>query len=53
MYLKIYYNIHYINMTSVKEAKISFYYPPWNNALEPSQGNVRQWLDNLYSKFQP
>jgi len=32
---------------------LSFYYPPWNNALEPSQGNVRQWLDNLYSKFQP
>lgn len=35
------------------EAAISFYYPPWNNALEPNQGNVRQWLDNLYSKFQP
>lgn len=35
------------------EATISFYYPPWNNALEPNQGNVRQWLDNLYSKFQP
>ena len=32
---------------------MSFYYPPWNNALEPTQGNVRQWLDNLYSKFQP
>ncbi len=32
---------------------MSFYYPPWDNALEPSQGNVRQWLDNLYSKFQP
>lgn len=32
---------------------ISFYYPPWNNALEPNQGNVRTWLDNLYSKFQP
>lgn len=32
---------------------MSFYFPPWNNALEPSQGNVRQWLDNLYSKFQP
>jgi hypothetical protein len=32
---------------------VAFYYPPWNNALEPSQGNVRQWLDNLYSKFQP
>ncbi len=32
---------------------LSFYLPPWNNALEPNQGNVRQWLDNLYSKFQP
>lgn len=32
---------------------MSFYFPPWNNALEPSSGNVRQWLDNLYSKFQP
>ena len=32
---------------------MSFYYPPWNNAIEPNQGNVRQWLDNLYSKFQP
>ena len=21
--------------------------------MEPNQGNVRQWLDNLYSKFQP
>jgi len=37
----------------ILEAVISFYYPPWNNALEPNQGNVRQWLDNLYSKFQP
>lgn len=35
------------------EANLSFYYPPWNNSLEPNQGNVRQWLDNLYSKFQP
>ncbi len=32
---------------------MSFYYPPFNGALEPNQGNVRQWLDNLYSKFQP
>ena len=32
---------------------MSFYLPPWNNAVEPSQTNVRQWLDNLYSKFQP
>lgn len=29
------------------------YYPPWNNSLEPNQGNIKQWLDNLYSKFQP
>jgi hypothetical protein len=35
------------------EVHTSFYYPPWNNAIEPNQGNVRQWLDNLYSKFQP
>lgn len=32
---------------------MSFYFPPWNNALEPNQGNIRQFLDNLYSKFQP
>lgn len=32
---------------------MSFYYPPWQNNIEPNQGNVRQWLDNLYSKFQP
>lgn len=32
---------------------MGLYYPPWNNSLEPNQGNVRQWLDNLYSKFQP
>lgn len=32
---------------------MAFYYPPWNASLEPSKGNVRQWLDNLYSKFQP
>lgn len=35
------------------EDPISFYYPPWNSNIEPNQGNVRQWLDNLYSKFQP
>jgi hypothetical protein len=32
---------------------VSFYTAPWDNALEPNQMNVRQWLDNLYSKFQP
>jgi len=32
---------------------VTFYFPPWNNNLEPGQGNIRQWLDNLYSKFQP
>lgn len=32
---------------------MSFYPPVWQNALTPNQGNIRQWLDNLYSKFQP
>jgi hypothetical protein len=32
---------------------MTFYYPPWQQSLEPNQGNVRQWLDNLYAKFQP
>ena len=32
---------------------MSIYYPPWQNDLEPNQGNVRAWLDNLFSKFQP
>lgn len=32
---------------------MSYFLPPWNNASEPNQGNVRQWLDNLYGKFQP
>lgn len=35
------------------EAIISFYSSPWDNNLEPNQGNVRQWLDNLKSKFMP
>jgi GTP-sensing pleiotropic transcriptional regulator CodY len=26
---------------------------PWQNNLEPNQGNIKQYLDNLYSKFQP
>jgi hypothetical protein len=32
---------------------MSFYLPPWNSSLEPNQGNIKQWLDNLYSKFMP
>lgn len=35
------------------EAPISIYLPPWQNNLEPNQGNIKQWLDNLHSKFQP
>ena len=35
------------------EDVISFYNAPWNNDLEPSQGNVRSWLDNLYTRYQP
>lgn len=32
---------------------MSFYAAPWENNVEPNQTNVRQWLDNLYTKFQP
>ncbi len=32
---------------------MSLYYPAWENNLEPNQGNIRQWMDNLYSKFMP
>lgn len=35
------------------EASISSFSAPWNGTQEPNQGNVRHWLDNLYSKFQP
>jgi hypothetical protein len=32
---------------------LSFTAPPWQNDIEPNQGNVRGWLDGLYAKFQP
>lgn len=32
---------------------MSFYYPPWQNGLEPNQGNIRTWLNNLKSKVMP
>lgn len=32
---------------------MSLYTAPWDNSLEPNQGNVRLWLDNLKSKFMP
>lgn len=32
---------------------MAFSLPPWNSSLEPSQSNIRQWLDNLYSRSQP
>ncbi len=32
---------------------MSFYYPPFNDSLEPNQGNVRAWLDNLSGRLQP
>ncbi len=35
------------------EASISLYLPPWNQSSEPNQGNVRQWLDNVYAKMMP
>lgn len=32
---------------------LSFYYPPFNSSVEPTEGNVRGWLDTMYAKFQP
>ncbi len=32
---------------------MSFSLAPWQLNVEPNQGNIRHWLDNLYSKFQP
>lgn len=32
---------------------MTFYSPPWDSNLEPNETNVKSWLDNLYSKFQP
>lgn len=32
---------------------MTFYLPPWDNNIEPNQGNIRQWLDNLYARYQP
>lgn len=32
---------------------MSYYSLPGNDDLEPNQGSIKQWLDNLYSKFQP
>jgi len=26
---------------------------PFNNNVEPNAGNIRGWMDNIYSKFQP
>ena len=26
---------------------------PWNYSVEPNNGNIRHWMDNLFSKFQP
>jgi hypothetical protein len=35
------------------EVSLNYSTAPWDNNLEPNQGNVRQFLDNLYSKYQP
>lgn len=29
------------------------YFPPWDTDEEPNESNIKMWLDNLYSKFQP
>lgn len=32
---------------------MSFFLPTWDDTQEPSQHNVKQWMENLYSKFMP
>lgn len=29
------------------------YFPPWDTDTEPSESNVKVWMDNLYGKFEP
>lgn len=38
---------------TVWEAPISLLLAPYQNNIEPNQGNIRGWLDNLFSKFMP
>jgi hypothetical protein len=39
--------------SSLVRLTISLYLQPWNNNLEPGATNIRQWMDNLYTKFMP
>jgi hypothetical protein len=32
---------------------LSAYLNPWQQNLEPSEGNIKQWLDNIRAKFMP
>lgn len=32
---------------------MAFSLPTWDDTQEPSQANIRAWLDNLYSRFMP
>lgn len=32
---------------------MTVYNQVWDDSLEPNETNIRQWLDNLYSRFQP
>lgn len=29
------------------------YFPPWDTDTEPSESNIKIWMDNLYGKFEP
>lgn len=35
------------------EDVISFSPAPFNNSVEPNEGNIRQWMTNLYTRYQP
>ena len=29
------------------------YFPPWDTDVEPSESNIKMWMDNLYGKYEP
>jgi hypothetical protein len=35
------------------EDVISYNIAPWSSVQEPNQGNIKQWLDNIYTRVQP
>lgn len=32
---------------------MSYVFPPWDTDVEPNETNIKLWMDNLYSKYEP